>query len=123
MTDFKFLDSSILVAYLTKGLFVEIIESENLFAISSLSIFEVKRKFLRDGISLNEAEKAISLIKERAVHIFVADETTSQKAAELSFTKKLPALDSLIYASALINNSELLTTDNDFRGLDKVKVL
>ena len=123
MTDFKFLDSSILVAYLTKGLFAEIIESENPFAISSLSIFEVKRKFLRDGISLNEAEKAISLIKERVAHIFVADETTAQKAAELSFTKKLPALDSLIYASALINNSELLTTDNDFRGLDKVKVL
>ena len=123
MTDFKFLDSSILVAYLTKGLFAEIIESENPFVISSLSIFEVKRKFLRDGISLNEAEKAISLIKERAAHIFVADETTAQKAAELSFTKKLPALDSLIYASALINNSELLTTDNDFRGLDKVKVL
>lgn len=123
MTDFKFLDSSILVAYLTKGLFKEIIESENSFAISSLSIFEIKRKFLRDGISLNEAEKAILLIKERVAHIFVADETTAQKAAELSFTKKLPALDSLIYASALINNSELLTTDNDFRGLDKVKVL
>jgi predicted nucleic acid-binding protein len=42
-------------------------------------------------------------------------------AAKLSYTHKLPMADSLIYATARMNEAILWTQDVDFKGLDGVK--
>lgn len=47
----------------------------------------------------------------------------AEKAAEVSVDNGLAAIDSIIYTTALVSNAELLTTDNDFRGLKDVKII
>ena len=47
----------------------------------------------------------------------------AEKAAEIALTHNLPAADSLIYSTSLLNDSILYTIDNDFRGLKGVLIL
>ena len=41
-------------------------------------------------------------------------------AADISLEKKLPLADAIIYANALMNKAELVTSDSDFEGLPQV---
>ena len=116
------LDSSVWLAYLLEGSHQEIIESEKTIYISSLSIFEIKKKLLDRKVPEIEINEKIDFIKERAITI-VIDNLISEKAATISFEKKIPAIDSLIYATARLNNTTLITQDNDFRGLPHAKIL
>ena len=74
---------------------------------------EIKRKLLGEG---KEFEKLIEFISAKSKIIDVNKEI-ALRAAEL---KKLHFVDALIYASALENNSQLITCDSHFKGLDKV---
>ena len=51
MTDFKFLDSSIWISYFFDGLYKEIIDGDNALLVSSLSLFEIKKKLIKEKIS------------------------------------------------------------------------
>ena len=53
----------------------------------------------------------------------ILTEAIAERAAEISNKNKIPAADSIIYTSALSQNSVLLTSDNDFRGLKGVKFI
>jgi len=117
----KLIDSSIWVAYFTKNKYVEIIEEETLF-LSALSLFEIKKKFLKDKIPKNEVEHNIKFIKQKSIILPVTEEI-AEKSAEISFEKNVPSADSIIYVTARENNAALITADNDFRGLEGVAVL
>ena len=98
----KLIDSSIWVAYFTKNKYVEIIEEETLF-LSALSLFEIKKKFLKDKIPKNEVEHNIKFIKQKSIILPVTEEI-AEKSAEISFEKNVPSADSIIYVTARENN-------------------
>ncbi|MEK6850148.1 MAG: PIN domain-containing protein [Nanoarchaeota archaeon] len=123
MTDSELFDSTIWLDYLIKGSFKEKIELEEIFALSSLSLFEIKRKLLKNKeLKRKEIDEKIYFIKNKSIIINI-DEKIAEKASEIAEEKNLGAADALIYTTAILNNATLLTLDNDFRGFDKVKIL
>ena len=66
-------------------------------------------------------ENKINFVKGRII-VLVVNNIIAEKAASLSVEHNLPAIDSIIYATALVHNAKLLTLDNDFRGLPKAVV-
>ena len=121
MTDIKCLDSSAWLAYY----FAESEETKNIIEsvlpliTSTLSLFEIKKRLL---ILKKDPQELLEFIKNRS-RIQVPDTTIVEKAAELALKYKLGAIDALIYATSVINNAELFTGDNDFRSLEKVKMI
>ena|SRR3989344_6215129 len=118
----KLLDSSVWIAYFFEGKCREIIDSRELFLISSISIFEIKKFLMKKNVSFEEIEKHLSFLRKRSI-IQNIDESIVEKAVGFAIEKNLPAIDALIYATALQNNAELITLDNDFRNLKDVRIL
>ena len=121
-TDFKLLDSSIWLEYLFKGAHKDLIENEHQLFISTLSIYEIKKILLENNINKQIIDEKLSFIKSRCITIYV-DNAIAEKAATLTIENKVPAIDALIYTSALLNNAKAITIDNDFRGLNNAVVL
>ncbi|MFH1240565.1 MAG: PIN domain-containing protein [Candidatus Diapherotrites archaeon] len=124
-TGFKLLlDSSAWLAYFL-GASKEVkgyIDTEATLLISSvLSIHEVKKKLLKQGVA-KEAQNAIDFMKENSIIIDVSDEI-AEKAVNDCIEKKLHTVDSLIYRTAVENNAVVVTGDRDFEGLENVKIL
>jgi predicted nucleic acid-binding protein len=122
VTDSKLLDSSIWIDYLFFNSSKSIIENEETLYISTLSLFEIKKILLKKDIPSNTVQEKIDFIKERSISISI-NENISEAAAEISLNNNIPAIDSLIYTTAKLNNSKLITKDNDFRGLSNVTIL
>ena len=122
MTDSKLMDSSVWIAYLVDSSFSEVFESDEILFLSVLSLFEIKKILTKQKIAPEQITKSIDAIKKRSFLINV-DVNISELAAEISSRNKLPAFDALIYASTLKNNAELVTLDNDFRNLERVRIL
>ncbi|MEK6933857.1 MAG: PIN domain-containing protein [Nanoarchaeota archaeon] len=121
VTDSKLLDSTILVDYFVYGNYREIIEGDDILLASALSLFELKRKLLEKKVPSEIVENKINFVKGRII-VLVVNNIIAEKAASLSVEHNLPAIDSIIYATALVHNAKLLTLDNDFRGLPKAVV-
>ncbi len=122
MIESELFDSTIWLEYLIRGSFKEKIEQEKTFALSSLSLFEIKRKLLKiKALKHDELEEKLSFIKNKSSMITV-DETIAETAATLAEEKNLGAADAIIYTTAVLNKLTLLTLDNDFRGLPGVKL-
>lgn len=49
------------------------------------------------------------------------DEDTALTAAKTSYEYKIPMADSIIYATAKVNQAEVWTQDDDFKNLPNVK--
>ena len=122
MIDSRLIDSSVWLSYFLNGEFRDIIENESTLLLSVLSLFEIKKKLAKDSKTSGEISKAIDFIKKRSI-IIPINEEIAEKAAEISLKHNLPAADSLIYSTSLLNDSVLYTIDNDFKGLDKISVL
>lgn len=122
MTDSKFLDSSTWLEFLINSANKEIVESDAALFISALSIFEIKRKLIKKGYEELDIIEILDFIKKRSIIINV-DKEIAEKAVELAIKHDLATIDSIIYASALINNSEFITLDYDFRNLPNVLVI
>ena len=122
MIDSKFIDSSVWIACVTKKSYSEIIDSEERLFLSVLSIFEIKKKLIKDNITRIEIEKNMKFIKEKSI-IMIPTIEIAEKVIEISYEKDMPAIDSIIYSTALLNKIKLLTLDNDFRGLENVEIL
>jgi len=123
LTDSELFDSTIWLDYLIKGSFKEKIEQEDIFRLSSLSLFEIKRKLLKNKqLKKKEIDEKISFVKRKSIIINI-DANIAEKASEIAEEKNLGAADALIYATAILNNAILLTLDNDFRNLSNVKIL
>ncbi len=121
MTDIKCLDSSAWLAYyLAENLFVKsLVDGDNYLITSSICIFEVKKKLL---LLKKDHKSFLNFIKHKS-RIIPLDMTIAEKAAEISVNNELGAVDSLIYATSFLNNSELITGDNDFREMNGVKII
>lgn len=122
MTVSKILDTSVWISYLFEGKCKHEIEGNEQLFLSVLSLFEIKAKLLKRKVEYREVKDKINFVKKKSI-ILSVDEKTAEMAAELSAEKNLPAMDSMIYASAMKNNLELITLDNDFKGLEKARVL
>ena len=124
MTGSKFLDSSAWLAYFyaENNEIKSIVESNIILLTSSISLFEVKNKLIKDKTEDIKAQNSINFIKERSLIIDVGAEI-AEESVDIAKKHKLPVIDSLIYVSSLKNNSELITLDNDFSGLNNVKIL
>ena len=119
--DSKLLDSSIWLEYLFEGNLAPEIEDNKLKFISTLSLFEIKKKLLERKIPEREIQEKMKLIKNKCISLELTD-TISEDASEIAYTHSLPAIDALIYMTAIKNECTLLTLDNDFRGLEKVSI-
>ena len=122
MTDSKLLDSSAWLEFAINGAYKEIIESEVILFTSALSIFEIKKRLINKKYEEADIIKIIDFIKERSI-IINADKEIAERAVEISFKYNLATIDSIIYTSALSNNSEFITLDNDFRNLPKATII
>lgn len=121
-TDSKLIDSSVWLAYLFNGTYSSIIESDEMLLLSVLSLFEIKKKLAKSKIDSNKISRSIEFIKKRSLIVPVNDEI-AETAVEVALDNNLAIIDSLIYATSILNDSTLMTLDNDFRGLKSVIVL
>lgn len=122
MTDSKLIDTSIWLDYLFKDKYKEIIDLSETVLISSLTIFEIRRKMLKDKLDHAAIEAALFFVQRKSLIEPVSTEI-AELAAQLSVKHQLAAADALIYASAQHHRVQLITRDNDFRGLSGVTVL
>ncbi|MEK6862229.1 MAG: PIN domain-containing protein [Nanoarchaeota archaeon] len=124
MTDSRFLDSSAWLSYFyaKNNEIRPLVESNTLLLTSSISIFEIKSRLIKDKIEHIKLQKSMDLIKSRSLIIDI-DFEIADNAVELSIKNKLHTADALIYSSALKNNDILITLDNDFRGLNSVIII
>ena len=122
MTEYSLIDSSIWIDYLINGNHKELIEKEEKLLLATISLIEIYKKLAKLKIPKRQIQNKLDYIKKHSI-IINLDEKIAKKASELVIDKKLPIVDSIIYATTLINNAILLTLDNDFRGLDNVKIL
>ncbi|MEK6908962.1 MAG: PIN domain-containing protein [Nanoarchaeota archaeon] len=122
MTEYKLIDSSVWVEYLVNSNYKEIIESEEIYLLSSLSILEIKKKLLKLNYKKEDILNSLNFIKERS-NIMTVNQEIAEMAADICIGKSLGAVDAVIYATSIANNSLLITLDNDFRGLENVQIL
>jgi len=122
VTAIKCLDSSAWLSYyFGDSLFVkELVETGDcLIVTSSLTLFEIKKKLLK---LKKETGPFLYLVKQRGT-IIVPAIVIAEHAAQCAVENNLGAMDALIYASARLTFAELITRDNDFRGLEGVQVI
>ena len=122
MTDSRLIDSSIWLDYLSKGYYKEILESDEIFLLSVLSLFEIKKVMIKNKILDKKIEKSIDFIKKKSLVIPI-NNFLAEKAVKISIEKNMATVDSIIYTSAIENDATLITSDNDFRDLKNVIVL
>ena len=119
-----FLDSSAWISYFlaaNEGI-KNIVENPNALFTSVISIFEIKRKLLRDGLEESKIKSVLSYILEKSI-IIKLDPAVCESAAEFSLKNKLPAIDSLIHSSSLSVNCILVTGDSRFKNLNRVMLI
>jgi predicted nucleic acid-binding protein len=115
-------DSSGWLEYLSDGksakLFAPAIEKTEELIVSTINIYEIYKKILleRDESS---AIQVVGLMQQAKV--IEVSSTISIQAAKLSYERKIPMADSLIYTTAKQNNAIVWTQDIDFKELDDVK--
>jgi len=122
VTDFKLIDSSVWVAYFLTGSFRELLEGDEMFFLSVLSLFEIKGILIKKDVPLEKVAVSLNFVKKRSLLIDVNAEI-SEMAIEFSIKHKIPTIDAIVYASASKNNATLITLDNDFRNLDNVIII
>ncbi len=83
----------------------------------TIVIYEVYKKIKRDRTE-EEALLAVSLMKKTAVTSL--EESIDLLAADLSLKYHLPMADAMVYATAVENNAQLITSDAHFKDLEKV---
>ena len=121
-TDSKLIDSSVWLGYLFNGSNSDVIDSNEILLLSVLSLFEIKKKLMKSKVENNKIVKSMEFVRKRSLIIPVSEEIT-EKALEFSLENDLSIIDSIIYATAVLNDSILTTLDNDFRGLENVNLM
>ena len=111
-------DSSGWIEYLSGSgradLYSEAVEDSANLIVPIISIYEVFKRFLRDGNESEALQAAGTMISGRVIDL---DLSLALEAAKL----KLPLADSLIYATARRFNATLWTQDADLQKLQGVR--
>ena len=85
--------------------------------VPTICLYEIKKKFLVDYDAV-KAVSAIDIMKKCMV--ISIDSEIALMASDISRQHKLPMADSIIYATALLNDAELYTQDVHFENLNRV---
>ncbi|MCX6799507.1 MAG: type II toxin-antitoxin system VapC family toxin [Candidatus Diapherotrites archaeon] len=95
--------------------------SKNRFKTPSIVLFEVYKR-IKKGLDEQRANTAIAHIID-LTEIIALDERTAVHAAEKSILSGLSMADSIILATAELNNAEIKTLDKHFKGMKNAEVL
>ena len=95
----------------------DVVRNCDLLVVPTISIYEVYKKVLCD-ISIDQA--LYSSMQMRRGRVIDLDYELSESAARISVEHKLPAADSIIYATTLEYKCILWTQDEHFAGLPSV---
>jgi len=115
-------DSSVWLEYLAGGpnsaFFAGAIENTIELIVPTISLYEVFKKIVQQR-SENEALQVIAVMQQGK--IAEMDARTALSAARISVDNKLPLADSVMLATARLNNAVLWTQDSHFEGIPNVK--
>ncbi len=115
-------DSSAWLEYLAAGpngaFFAEAIENVSELIVPTISIYEVFKRIVQQR-SENEALQVVAVMQQGRVSEM--DSTVALSAARISIDHKLPMADSVMLATAKLNQATLWTQDSHFEGLTGVK--
>lgn len=103
-----------------KEKFSSAILSKEIILVPALVLFEVYKKIKR---SLSEAEALLAIAQMKKEKVIALDEELALLAADLAIENKLGMADAIVYATARRYQAQLITADNDFRGLPQVTIL
>jgi predicted nucleic acid-binding protein len=117
------LDSSAWIEYFSGSELGEIarsyIDSEDDIVTSAISLMEIKAKYQREKKPWKDR---IRFVIERS-NIVDVDSTVALAAAEIRTDSGLHSSDAMIYATATLTKSKLLTKDGHFKELSNVVML
>jgi predicted nucleic acid-binding protein len=115
-------DSSAWLEYLAAGpnaaYFAAAIENTAELIVPTLILYEVFKRIVQQR-SENEALQVIAVMQQG--RIADLDSRTALSAARISIDHQLPMADSVILATARLNNALLWTQDSHFEGIPNVK--
>lgn len=115
-------DSSGWLEYLAEGknakLFAPAIEKINELLISTINIYEIYKKILLEKDESTAIQIAGLMQQAKIIEV---NSIIAIQAAQLSYEKKIPMADSIIYTTAKLNNAIVWTQDVDFKNLENVK--
>jgi toxin FitB len=116
-------DSSGWLEYLTDDVNAEVfgryLLGDFIVIVPTIVIYEVYKKLLHDK-SKSQADAFASNAMKRPV-VYLSD-VLAISAARISIAHKLAMADAIIYATALSQNTELVTSDPHFQGLPGVVI-
>lgn len=95
------------------------IESKEEIMTPAVCLAEIKRKYIKENKDFSSRIKFI-LMRSKIIQI---DFKIALLSAEISEKFKLYLIDALVYASARIVKSKLLTGDQHFKNLEEVEIL
>ena len=117
-------DSSAWIEYFTDGpnagFFAGAIEDVEELLVPALVIYEVFKWISRER---GEAQAVKAVAHMQQGEVVDLDAKLAAYAARLSLQTKLPMADSIVHATARIQDAILWTQDDDFEGLDGVKYI
>lgn len=117
-------DSSGWLEYFADGknasFFAPAIENTKLLLVSSVNCYEVFKRIAQQRDE-NAAMQAIAVMQEGAVVDLTSD--LAIVAAKITLDLKLPLADSVILATARMNQAIVWTQDSDFDGIAGVKYI
>ncbi|MBI4451686.1 PIN domain-containing protein [Candidatus Woesearchaeota archaeon] len=119
-----FLDTSVWLAYIHEQNehARRIIDSAEQCFASTLTLFEVKRKLLRDGVKREKLDRTLSFIRSRAIIIDVT-KSLAEAGAEISARYDLSTVDAILLASAHEAKARLVSGDRDFSRFPNIDIL
>ncbi len=118
----KLIDSSVWIAYFFNGDFSDLLESPELFFLSVVSLYKIKKKLKKEKIDSSKVIRCVNYLKKKSF-IVPLDEPLTEKAVDIAFHHNLTFADSVIYATSFSHDVTLYTFDNDFRNLPYVSIL
>jgi predicted nucleic acid-binding protein len=89
---------------------------------STLSLLEVKRKLKKDNISVEKISKVVQFMTQRSIVMDVTQEI-SEMASDISLSNDLPVVDSIMYTTASLNKSILVTGDPQYKNIKNTVVI
>ena len=115
-------DSSAWLEYLAAGsnaaYFGEAIENTGELIVPTLILYEVFKRIVQQR-SENDALQVVAVMQQ--ARIAELDSRTALSAARISIDHQLSMADSVILATARLNNALLWTQDSHFEGIPNVK--
>ena len=86
----------------------------------TIVLYEVYKKIKRERTE-EEALLAVALMQQG--NVMPLDDSIALSAADISLKYSIPMADSVVYATAVENKCLLITSDEHFRNLEKVKYI